>query len=123
MINKIVIYSVMFVILLGCTRSVSYMRYMDNKYEPTSSIEVLRRKPITKNFIELGELKLRISRRDEDDAIIKLKAKARLIGAHALIVLGESSNGSVAVPLNTGQGTMYAMVNKRYITAIAIRYK
>jgi len=120
---KIIQIIVVFLLLSGCARTVSYMRYTDDNYPPTKNVEVLRAKPISKKFIELGELKLRVSRSNENSAVISLKAKAKSIGADAIVMLGETSGGSVAVPINTMQGTMYSVVNKRYITALAIKYK
>jgi len=41
------------------------------------------------------------------------------IGADAIVIIGESSDGSVAVPV----GNMYAIVNNKYLKALAIKYK
>ena len=50
---------------------------------------------------------------------MKLKEKAKEIGADAIIILGEESEGSVIVPI----GNLYTSVDKRFIKAIAIKYK
>lgn len=123
MTQKFILIIFMLVLVAGCARTVKYMKYTTDKYSPTTSIEVLRVKPITKNFIELGELKLRISKRNEETAVLSLKEKAKSIGADAIIILGENSGGAVAMPINTGQGAMYIVINKRYLKALAIKYK
>ena len=110
------------VLLVGCTSTVKYMTYTDQKYPPSTIVEVLRIKPISREFIELGELKLRINKWNEETAVLSLKEKARNIGADAIVILEVSLGGAVAVPIRTGQGTMYSVVNKRYITALAIKY-
>jgi len=67
----------------------------------------------------LGELSLRLKRSNEENAIVYLKEEARKIGADAIVILGEHSKGAIAVPI----GNLYAIVQKRYLTAIAIKYK
>lgn len=79
----------------------------------------MRAKPIQKEFIELGELSVRLKKSTEENAVIFLKEKAKSIGADAIVILGETSHGAVAVPI----GKMYVVVNKRYLKALAIRYK
>lgn len=113
-----------FVILTiyGCSPSVNFMRYNDSNYSPTNSVEVIRQKPIDKEFIELGELSIRVKKgifSNQEDVILKLKEKAKEIGADAIIILGENSEGSVIVPI----GDLYTSVDKRYLKAIAIKYK
>ena len=113
-----------FVILTinGCSPSVNFMRYNDNNYSPTNSVEVMRKKPVDKEFIELGELSIRVKKgifSNQEDVVLKLKEKAKEIRADAIIILGEDSEGSVIVPI----GDLYISVDKRYLKAIAIKYK
>lgn len=98
------------------------MKYTENTYQPTKSIEVLRNKPVEKEFVELGELSLRIKKglfSNQEEAVLQLKEKAKEIGADAIIILGEESEGNVIVPI----GDLYTSVDKRYLKAIAIKYK
>jgi len=95
------------------------MKYNEDIYPPTSSVEVLRVKPVSKDYFELGELSLKIKKSNQEEAILKLKEKAKKIGADAIILLGENSEGSVLVPV----GNLYASIDMRYIKAIAIKYK
>jgi len=115
-------YLIIFFIALsyyGCSPSVNFMRYSDDAYPPTNSIEVLRNKPAEKEYVELGELSLRIKKSNQEEAVIQLKEKAKEIGADAIIILGEESEGSVIVPI----GNLYASVDRKSIKAIAIKYK
>lgn len=95
------------------------MKYSEDIYPPTNSVEVLRNKPVEKDYIELGELSLKIKRSNQEEAVLQLKEKAKEIGADAIILLGEDSEGNVIVPI----GNLYASVDLRYIKAIAIKYK
>jgi hypothetical protein len=118
---KTIIPAIIFLSILfcGCSPSVNFMKYIDENYPPTNSVEVLRSKPASRDYIELGELSLKIKKSNEDQAVLKLKEKAKEIGADAIILLGENSEGSVLVPI----GNLYASVDMRYIKAIAIKYK
>lgn len=91
------------------------MTYIDTKYPPTKNVEVLRIKPVDRDFIELGELKLNLNKSNTDTAILVLKNKAKSIGADAIIVQepmaeGYISTGSFLIPV-------------RSVNAIALRYK
>jgi len=115
----IIIFSTIF--FSGCSPSVNFMKYSEDNYQPTNSVEVLRNKPIEKEFVELGELSLQIKKgifSNKEEAVLKLKEKAKEIGADAIIILGEDSEGSVIVPI----GDLYISVDKRYLKAIAIKY-
>jgi len=118
-IISIIIFSTIF--FSGCSPSVNFMKYSEDNYQPTNSVEVLRNKPIEKEFVELGELSLQIKKgifSNQEEAVLKLKEKAKEIGADAIIILGEESEGSVIVPI----GDLYTSVDKRYLKAIAIKY-
>ncbi len=105
--------------LAACASSPRFAKYTDVTYPPTTEVEVLRTKPADRPYIELGELRLRIKKSNEDDAILFLKAKAMEIGADAIVILGEQSRGAVVIP--TGTIAMAAPI--RYLVAVAIRYK
>jgi hypothetical protein len=109
------------IFIFGCSPSVNFMKYSEDNYPPTNSIEVLRNKPVEKEFLEIGELSLQINKgifSNQEEAVLKLKEKAKEIGADAIIILGEESEGSVIVPI----GNLYTSVDKRYLKAIAIKY-
>lgn len=112
---------IFFIALLfySCSPSVNFMRYSEKTYPPTNSVDVLRNKPVEKEYFELGELSLKIKKSNQDEAVIQLKEKAKEIGADAIIILGEESEGSVIVPI----GNLYASVDRKSIKAIAIKYK
>ncbi len=116
---KILIIIIAALLLCGCSPSVNFMKYTENTYPPTNSVEVLRNKPVSQEYTELGELSLKIKKSNEEEAVLKLKEKAKEIGADAIILLGENSEGSVLVPV----GNLYASVDMRYIKVIAIKYK
>jgi hypothetical protein len=106
------------------------MKYNSNIYPPTDSIEVLRNKPVEREFIELGELSIEIKKGilfgNEEDAVLDLIGKAKEIGADAIIILGESSDGETTVPIKnvyTGQTISYETIENKNLKAIAIKYK
>ena len=110
------------ILLLSACHSVSFISYQDESYPASSSVEVFRSKPVDKEYIELGELSLRVKKGlfgNQEEVVLKLKEKAKEIGADAIIILGEETEGNVIVPI----GDLYTSVDKRYIKAIAIKYK
>jgi len=115
-ISVIIFSSILF---SGCSPSVNFMKYIEDTYPPTNSVEVLRKKPVEKEYIELGELTLKIKKSNQEEAVLQLKEKAKEIGADAIIILGEESEGSVIIPI----GNLYASVDRKSIRAIAIKYK
>lgn len=120
-IKIIILFSVIFTIY-GCSPSVNFMKYIEDNYPATNSVEVLRNKPVEKEYVELGELSLRVKKglfSNQEEAVLKLKEKAKEIGADAIIILGEDTEGNVIVPI----GNLYTTVDKRYLKAIAIKYK
>ena len=125
MITKIALMFFIILFICACSPSVKFMKYSENIYTPTDSIEVLRNKPIEKNYIELGELSIKVKSGDEN-SVLRLVDKAKEIGANAIIILGESSEGETTFPVKnfyTGQTMFYTSVEKMYLKAIAIKYK
>lgn len=106
-------------LFFSCSPSVNFMRYSEAIYPPTNVVEVLRSKPVEKEYVELGELYLKIKKSNQEEAVLQLKEKAKEIGADAIIILGEESEGSVIMPI----GNLYASVDRKSIKAIAIKYK
>ena len=106
-------------LLLGCAPQVRVMRYTSEIFQPTSRIEVLHTKQVGRDYIEIGEISIRLKKSTEENAIVYLKEKAREIGADDIIIMGERSRGAVAVPV----GSMAIAVPIRDLYAIAIKYK
>ena len=118
---KLVVVLFSAIVAAGCasTPTVLFMRYTEQTYPATQSVQVLRTKPIDRTYVELGELSFRIKKSTEENAILFLKAKAREVGADAIVVLGERSAGTVAVPA----GYNVVLVPLRDLVAVAIKYK
>lgn len=95
------------------------MRYSSENYGPSENVEVLRTKPSERPYEEIAELAIQLRPIDQDRAILNLKEKAKLLGADAIIILGENSRGAVAMPM----GSMTVAVPIRFLSAVAIRYK
>ena len=109
-------------LFLSACYSVDFIKYSEETYSATTSVDVFRNKPVDREYIELGELSLRVKKgifSNQESVVLKLKEKDKEIGADAISILGEESEGSVIVPI----GDLYTSVDKRYIIAIAIRYK
>lgn len=119
---KIILLFFVTLTIYGCSPSVNFMKYSEDDYPATNSVEVLRNKPVEKEYVELGELSLRVKKglfSNQDEVVLKLKEKAKEIGADAIIILGEETEGNVIVPI----GNLYTTFDKRYLKAIAIKYK
>ena len=106
-------------VLCACAPSARFARYTEVSYPPTSDVEVLRTKPADRPYVELGEIRLRIKKSNEDDAILVLKEKAKEVGADAIVILGKESRGTAIVPI----GDMAMAVPLSDLVAVAIRYK
>ena len=121
------IYAIVFCFLIawgGCAatnRQVKVMRYSLEDFAPTkiSKVEILRTKPVTKSYTEIGELSLRVGNSNRETPPIKLKEKAAQLGADAIILMGERSTGSVDMPI----GESYVTIDLRYLYGIAIKYE
>jgi hypothetical protein len=112
-------FSVIMLVACASTPTVSFMRYTEQAYPATQSVEVLRTKPVDRAYVELGELSVRVKKSTEESAVLFLKEKAREVGADAIVVLGERSGGAVAVPA----GYNVVLVPLRDLVAIAIKYR
>jgi len=95
------------------------MRYTSSQYAPTTDVEILQIKPPDRRFKEIGLLSIRLHNNRDENAVLYLVERAREIGADAIVILGEISAGSVAMPL----GTMFVAVPLRDLQALAIRYE
>ncbi len=114
MFIKYLIAVVMILLMSGCASSapsIKFMKYTDETFAPTANVEVLRAKPIQRNFIELVEVSVRLKKSIEEDAVLYLKKKAMSVGADAIVILDEVSDGLVAVPIEN----IYAVVDRKYL--------
>jgi uncharacterized protein YbjQ (UPF0145 family) len=107
------------VLIAGCAAKPRVMFYSTEKYPPSSHVEILHVVPSDKQFIEIGEVSVRLKKFTEETAMIRLKEKAAEIGADALLVMGERNRGAVAVPA----GNMAIAVPLVELYGIAIKYK
>lgn len=105
--------------LIGCATKVEVMRYTMETFPPSHHVEVLRSKAINKDYIEIGEVSVRLKKSTKENAVALLAEKAKELGADAIIIIGERSRGAVAMPV----GTMAVAVPLRELYAIAIKYK
>lgn len=117
--QRLAVLAVALVFLVACAPTTRFARYTDVTYPPTTEVEVLRTQPADRPYVELGEIRLRLKRSNEDDAILILKEKAREVGADAIVILGEESRGAAILPA----GNMAVAVPLRDLIAVAIRYK
>ncbi len=115
-INIILLLSLL---LCGCGTTAKVMRYSTETYTPTQNVEVLRTKPVNREYVELGEVSVRLKKSTEENAVALLVEKAKEMGADAIIIIGERSRGAVAMPV----GSMIAVSHLREIYAVAIKYK
>ena len=90
--------------------------YTDTQYNPTNTIDVIRTNSVSRDYIELAELRTRVGILSRDQAIINIKEKAKEIGADAIIILGKETQGAI-ITTNTLAVPIQDMV------AIAIKYK
>ena len=103
----------------ACALQIRFMRYISFQYAPTTDVEILQIKPPDRRFKEIGLLSIRLHNNRDENAVLYLVERAREIGADAIVILGEISGGSVAMPV----GTMFVAVPLRDLQALAIRYE
>ena len=95
------------------------MKYTSEVFPPTKNIEVLHIKPVTRDYIEIGEVSIRLKKSTQENAVVLLSEKAKELGADALVIIGERSKGAVAMPI----GSSVVAVPLRELYGIAIKYK
>lgn len=119
--RAILFLSIIAVLALSCAMQprVKVMRYTAEIFPPTTQIEVLHTKPVTRDYMEIGEIAIRLTKATEENAVVYLIGKAKELGADAIMIIGERSKGAVAMPI----GTMAVAVPIRELYAIAIKYK
>ena len=103
----------------GCETTANVMRYTTDIYPATDYVEVLHTKPADRDYIELGEVSIRLNDETEHNAVALLVDKSKELGANAIILMGERSRGAVAIPI----GRMAVARPLRELYGVAIRYK
>ena len=107
------------ILFAGCAPYYKVMHYTNFKFLPTSSVEVLRTRPVDREYIELGEVSIRLDAFTPKNPVLFLAEVARKLGADALLLLDEKDTGAVILPFF---GT-YISEKKEKLVGIAIRYK
>ncbi len=99
------------ILCAGCATPISVIPYTDARYEPTDAVAVLRTAPPQGGYIEIAQIEA--SARD-GRAVLHMRRKARELGAHALIILGETFRCTVY--------SEYSTIAVKKLIAIAVRY-
>jgi len=121
-LNKpLAILLILFLLIVSCVSGppVLVMRFTEESFPPTGNVEVLRTAPPQEEYVEIGEISLRVGSANRENAIIRLRSKAEELGADAIILMGERNRGAVAIPVG---GIMMATTLQE-IYVIAIKYK
>jgi len=105
--------------LIGCATKAEVMRYTTEIFPPTHHVEVFRSKVINRDYIEIGEVSVRLKKSTKKNAVVLLVDKAKELGAEAIILMGERSKGAVVMPV----GNMALAIPIKELCAIAIKYK
>jgi len=109
----------------ACMQSDEFIKYSETVYKPTTSIELLRSKPFNRDYITIGELKFRITHQSKNAPLKEIKAKAKKIGADAIIILGQNqiNKKHKSIQENYAQNPAYTnSSNMHYMTVLAIKY-
>jgi type IV pilus biogenesis protein CpaD/CtpE len=110
----------MLLLLSGCsTTQPTVMKYTSEAFQPTQHIEIFHIKPPARDYIEIGEVSIRLKKSTQENAVALLSEKAKELGADALVIIGERSKGAVAMPV----GSLAVAVPLRELYGIAIKYK
>jgi hypothetical protein len=104
----------MIVAFSGCAPTVTVVRYYPNSFESRQEVEVLTERP-DREYDPIAELSVAPGTR----SVLALRTKAQKIGADAIILLGESTEGAIATPF---PGVLVATPIRK-LRALAIRYK
>lgn len=98
--------------------SVKEVRYITDTFEPTEQVEVLYTWPHDRKYIAISKLEVRAG----DYAEEALTAKAKEIGADAIVMGPIQRHGRVEVPID-GNGKTTCRVTLDCVPAIAIKYR
>jgi hypothetical protein len=102
--------------LAGCFPSVAVRPFTSSTFLPTTHVEVFSTKTPNREYVEVAELSVKAT---DDEAIRALADKAKELGADAIILTGERTRSSAAVPV----GGMLVAVPQKKLFAVAIKYK
>ena len=53
------------------------MRYATEIFQPTNRIEIIHTKPVNRDYIEIGEVSIRLKKSTEEKAVALLAEKAK----------------------------------------------
>jgi hypothetical protein len=113
--------AILLLLTVSCIKppSVQVMRFIEESFPQTQNVEVLRTAPSEKEYVEIGEISLRVGSANRPNAILQISEKAKELGADAIILMGERNTGAVALPM----GNAMTAVTLQEIYVIAIKYK
>jgi hypothetical protein len=116
-----VLFLAFFLILSGCA-TVNYLPTDETaKYKPTNSLKVYWSEP-QEPYTTIGKLSVNSGDFTEEELFVKLKTKAKEVGANAIIMKGSSQQSSVVGVPTYGGGTIITPVISTRLEAIAIRF-
>ncbi len=85
------LFCILIMFMSGCAPAIRVMHFTDSTYSPTGRVEVFRTALPQRPYTEIAQLET--SAHDEK-AVSLLRAKAREIGADAIILIGEAYRGT-----------------------------
>lgn len=116
-----VFFLALIVMLTGCA-TVNYLSTDETAtYEPTNSLKIYWNEPQEQHTI-IGKISVEGGDYSEEELFVKLKEKAKEVGANAIIMAGSSQQNSVVGIPVYGGGTIIASVSSTRLEAIAIRF-
>jgi hypothetical protein len=121
--KKLCIFLFTILILAGCAQqenvNIKVMRYTTEPLLPTSSCDIFHTKQIGRDYIEIGEVSVVLGKSTQENAVAYLVEKAKGLGANAIILMGERTEGTVVIHMRNM--TVANPIKELY--AIMIRYK
>lgn len=95
------------------------MRYTNEVFPPTEHVDILRTAIPEREYVEIAEVSIRINDETRETAVALLREECAKLGADALVLMGERSTGTVAIPV----GQMIVAKPKREMYGVAIEYR
>ena len=103
-------------LLSGCTKSLTVVRFIDIQYPASESVEIYQIPPQGHDYVQIARLSVRGSGKTRQEAPKLFAQKAKELGADAIILLGEAYVGTYMLNPRLG-----AAINE--YSAIAIKFK